>query len=54
MLGWDGIIFILRGNYKGGAFKFYIEFPENFPNESPEFRFVTPVFSPYVSPDGKV
>mmetsp|Transcript_32293 Transcript_32293/g.108792 ORF Transcript_32293/g.108792 Transcript_32293/m.108792 type:complete len:128 (+) Transcript_32293:118-501(+) len=40
--------------YEGGFFKAKLIFPNMFPNEPPEMRFITKMFHPNIYPDGKV
>lgn len=40
--------------YEGGIFTALLSFPEDFPNNPPEMRFICPIFHPNVYPDGKV
>ncbi|CAI2379971.1 unnamed protein product [Moneuplotes crassus] len=40
--------------YEGGFFKALIKFPEDYPNNPPEMRFVTEMWHPNIYPDGKV
>ena len=40
--------------YEGGFFKALIKFPEDYPNNPPEMKFVTDMWHPNIYPDGKV
>lgn len=40
--------------FEGGQFKCELKFNLNYPNEPPEFRFITKIFHPNIYPDGKV
>ncbi|OBZ86287.1 Protein crossbronx [Choanephora cucurbitarum] len=51
---WYGVIFIHKGFYRSGAFKFKIELPENYPNAPPTVSFLTEMFHPLVNIDGKL
>ena len=49
---WFGIIFIGRGLYQGGIFKFTVHIPENYPDgDCPRLLFDGPVFHPLVDPN---
>ncbi|KAA6392536.1 MAG: hypothetical protein EZS28_011935, partial [Streblomastix strix] len=48
---WDGIFYINRGKYKGGRFKFIINFPERFPDEGPQFHFISYIHHQLVKND---
>ncbi|KAJ3079620.1 hypothetical protein HK102_003659 [Quaeritorhiza haematococci] len=45
---WYGVIFIHRGYYKEGVFKFFIEIPQDYPETGPEVRFLTDMFHPLI------
>lgn len=47
-LVWNCIIFVRRGFYKDGKFKFDLIFPLNFPASAPEIVFKTSIFHPLV------
>ncbi|KAJ8602654.1 hypothetical protein CTAYLR_004096 [Chrysophaeum taylorii] len=53
---WSGVIFVRRGLYAGGVFKFEVRLPPAYNDHDawPELRFLSDVFSPYVSPEGAV
>ena len=40
--------------YEGGFFKAILSFPEDFPQNPPEMRFITEMFHPNIYKDGKV
>ena len=40
--------------YEGGVFKVVITFPKNYPNNPPEFKFVSQIYHPNIHHDGKV
>ena len=40
--------------YEGGIFHLELTFPETFPNQPPELRFISKMWHPNVYPDGKV
>ena len=40
--------------YEGGFFKALLKFPEDYPNNPPEMKFVTEMWHPNIYPDGKV
>ena len=40
--------------YEGGFFKALMKFPEDYPNNPPEMKFVTEMWHPNIYPDGKV
>ena len=40
--------------FENAIIEAYIEFPNDYPNNAPEFRFTTSMFHPNVYPDGKV
>ena len=40
--------------YEGGFFKAILTFPEDFPQNPPEMRFITEMFHPNIYKDGKV
>ncbi|RKO98887.1 hypothetical protein CXG81DRAFT_15318, partial [Caulochytrium protostelioides] len=49
---WEGVLFIHRGYYSRGVFKFILEIPSTYPETIPRFRFVTDMFHPLVDRDG--
>mmetsp|Transcript_17985 Transcript_17985/g.23438 ORF Transcript_17985/g.23438 Transcript_17985/m.23438 type:complete len:260 (+) Transcript_17985:39-818(+) len=50
---WDGLIFVRRGMYASGVFKFRVELPPNYNdyNVWPKICFKTKVYSPMVNPE---
>jgi len=40
--------------FEGGIFKCQIEFPKEYPNKPPSFKFVDKLYHPNIYPDGKV
>lgn len=48
----DGVIFVRRGPYTNGIFKFVLELPReyNAVNQHPQIRFLSPIYNPYVDP----
>lgn len=36
---WNGVIFVRKGYYQGGVFRFEISFPASFPNRAPTVTF---------------
>lgn len=46
---WHGAIFLRRGPYHRGIFKFIVEFPESFPEMPPSIRFSSCMFHPLIS-----
>jgi ubiquitin-conjugating enzyme E2 G1 len=40
--------------FEGALIKACIEFPNEYPNKAPEFKFITHLFHPNVYPDGRV
>jgi ubiquitin-conjugating enzyme E2 G1 len=40
--------------YEGGYFKAELKFPEDYPNNPPEMRFISKMWHPNIYPDGKV
>lgn len=51
---WHGIVFVRNGIYKDGKFKFYIEFPKEFPKSRPNLVFVSKIIHPYIDQFGNV
>lgn len=47
---WSGILFIRKGLYKGGIFRFHLELPRSYPADGacPRVHFQTPVYHPHV------
>lgn len=40
--------------FEGGYFKATMEFPQNFPDDPPKMKFVTPMWHPNIYEDGNV
>ena len=40
--------------YEGGFFKATLKFPQDYPNNPPEMKFVTKMWHPNIYPDGRV
>ena len=40
--------------YEGGFFKAILKFPQDYPNNPPEMRFITKMWHPNIYADGKV
>jgi ubiquitin-conjugating enzyme E2 G1 len=40
--------------FEGGIFKCQIEFPKEYPNKPPSFKFIDKLYHPNIYPDGKV
>ena len=40
--------------YEGGYFKAELKFPEDYPNNPPEMKFISKMWHPNIYPDGKV
>lgn len=52
---WNIILFGPHDSiFEGGMFKCMILFPKTYPNNPPQFKFITPLFHPNIYPDGKV
>lgn len=52
---WHGVIFVHKGFYRGGVFRFRIALPMEYPNVPPSVNFLSRVFHPLVDPaDGRV
>lgn len=49
----DGVIFVRRGPFTNGIFKFVLELPPTYNdvNTYPQIRFLSPVYNPHVYPD---
>ena len=47
---WSGVIFIRKGLYKGGIFRFFLELPRSYPADGacPRVTFLTDVHHPHV------
>lgn len=48
VLQWHGVMFLRSGPYRGGVFKFQIDFPEEYPDLPPSIAFISDVFHPLV------
>jgi ubiquitin-protein ligase len=48
---WYGVIFLRKGHYRGGIFKFVILIPQAYPDEGPKVHFLSEVFHPLIHPD---
>lgn len=44
--GWYGVLFIRKGLYRGGIFKFVIIIPTAYPDEGPKVHFLSEVSAP--------
>jgi ubiquitin-protein ligase len=52
---WTGILYGPQDSpYENGIFRFKINFPKEYPNKPPEFKFLQPIFHPNIYVDGKV
>ncbi|KAI5124489.1 hypothetical protein M0805_003016 [Coniferiporia weirii] len=52
---WRGVILGRDGTpYEGGHFKFDVELPEQYPFQSPEFKFTTRIYHPGINEKGEV
>ena len=51
---WNCIIFVRKGFYKDGKFKFDVVFSHEFPKKPPTFVFKSKLFHPLVRDDGLV
>ena len=40
--------------FEGANIRAVIDFPQDYPNKAPQFKFVTPLYHPNIYPDGKV
>ena len=49
---WSGVLFVRRGIYKGGIFRFEMVLPRSYPADGacPRVKFQTPIFHPHVDP----
>ena len=55
MFNWNVLIFGPSETiYEGGIFQCEFNFPKNYPNKPPEFKFITKIPHPNIYPDGKV
>ena len=48
---WSGVLFIRKGLYKGGIFRFYLELPRSYPADGacPRVTFLTDVHHPHIN-----
>ncbi|GAA5799026.1 hypothetical protein HPULCUR_004435 [Helicostylum pulchrum] len=51
---WYGVLFVHKGFYKSGTFKFRLSIPQNYPNQPPSITFLTDMFHPLVDVNGNV
>lgn len=51
---WDGVVFVRRGPYRGGVFRFRVSVPAEYPSAVPRVRFLSAVFHPRVAPSGEL
>ncbi|KAI8996927.1 ubiquitin-conjugating enzyme/RWD-like protein [Pilobolus umbonatus] len=51
---WDGVLFIHKGYYKSGAFKFRLTIPDSYPQQPPSVTFLTDMFHPLVNEAGNL
>ncbi|RUS24118.1 ubiquitin-conjugating enzyme/RWD-like protein [Jimgerdemannia flammicorona] len=49
---WFGSLFVHKGNYRNGVFKFRINIPEEYPERPPSVVFLTDMFHPLVDAQG--
>jgi ubiquitin-conjugating enzyme E2 A len=55
ILKWNAVIFGPdETDWEDGVFKLTMNFPENYPHDPPEVRFVTPIFHPNVYRNGNI
>lgn len=49
---WHGVIFVRKGLFQGGVFKFVVHLPKQYNDHNcyPEVRFISEVFNPFVTP----
>jgi len=45
---WHGVIFLRKGLYKNGIFKFFLKIPESYPDNGPRVVFISQVFHPLI------
>lgn len=53
-LVWHGVLFVHKGFYRSGTFKFRLTLPENYPNQPPSITLLTDLFHPLVDVKGNV
>jgi hypothetical protein len=51
---WFGCLFVHKGFYRSGVFKFRINIPESYPNAPPTVTFLTDMFHPLVDTQGRL
>ncbi|GAN01845.1 UBC-like protein [Mucor ambiguus] len=51
---WYGVLFVHKGFYRSGTFKFRLTLPENYPNQPPSITLLTDLFHPLVDVKGNV
>ena len=51
---WYGVVFVHKGYYRSGVFKFRMTIPENYPNHPPSVTFLTEMFHPLVDTQGNL
>jgi ubiquitin-protein ligase len=51
---WFGVLFVHKGYYRSGVFKFRINIPESYPNAPPTVTFLTDMFHPLVDTQGRL
>ncbi|ORY94005.1 ubiquitin-conjugating enzyme/RWD-like protein [Syncephalastrum racemosum] len=51
---WYGVIFVHKGYYRSGVFKFRMTIPESYPTHPPSVTFLTDMFHPLVDVQGNV
>ncbi|TPX44991.1 hypothetical protein SeMB42_g03427 [Synchytrium endobioticum] len=51
---WYGVLFLHRGFYAAGVFKFLLKIPLEYPQVAPTVTFLTDVFHPLITPDGSM
>ncbi|KAF7726355.1 hypothetical protein EC973_008935 [Apophysomyces ossiformis] len=51
---WYGVLFVHKGYYRSGVFKFRLTIPESYPNHPPAVAFLTDMFHPLVDVNGNV
>lgn len=54
LLVWYGVIFVHKGFYRSGAFKFRLTIPQDYPSQAPSVTFLTDMFHPLVDVNGNV
>ncbi|KAI8139794.1 ubiquitin-conjugating enzyme/RWD-like protein [Fennellomyces sp. T-0311] len=51
---WYGVLFVHKGHYRSGVFKFRMTIPESYPNHPPSVTFMTDMFHPLVDVQGNL